>query len=92
MPHRHKIFVPATDLQVPSLTLKRAKVGTKLRVSRLECDVNTCQRLREMGFGESAQIVKMADHGSVVCLVCGARVGLSSQLASGIIVEPVTTP
>jgi ferrous iron transport protein A len=79
MPHRHE----------PRLTLKKAEVGARLFIKQLDCDPTTCQRLREMGFGESSLIVKMSDQGSVVCLVCGTRVGVSSKLASGIIVEPV---
>jgi Fe2+ transport system protein FeoA len=62
--------------------------GQTVRVRHLSGQPAVCQRLREMGFNEQAQ-VKIINHaGAVLCVVCGAKVGLSRQLAESILVGP----
>ena len=71
------------------VSLSEAGVGTKLRVRDLKSHPSVCQRLREMGFCELAEIHKVADGGALICHVCGSRVALSRSLGKEIIVEPV---
>lgn len=71
--------------------LCQARVGSKLRVRDLKSNPAICQRLREMGFCEFAEIHKVADNGALICQVCGARVALSRSLGKQIIVEPVSS-
>lgn len=72
------------------VTLCEAGVGATVRVRKLEDNPAVCQRLREMGFCESAEIHKLADNGALICQVCGVRVALSRSLAKNIIVEPIS--
>ena len=72
-----------------ALNLTQVGPGTKVRVSRLECAPNTCQRLREMGFCENAVVKKIRGGADLVCWVCGTRVALSARLAKQILVEHV---
>jgi ferrous iron transport protein A len=69
--------------------LCQAQVGLKLRVRDLRSQPIVCQRLREMGFCELAEICKLSDAGALLCLVCGTKVALSRKLGKEIIVEPV---
>ena len=57
---------------------------------RLDGEMVACQRLREMGFCEDAEVKVLANNGSVVCQVCGSKVGLSKQIADRVLVEPVS--
>ena len=76
----------------PLVDLCEARVGDKLRVRDLKSNPSVCQRLREMGFCEFAEIHKIADNGALICHVCGSRVALSRRLGKEIIVEPVAAP
>lgn len=71
------------------LNLTQIGAGTEVRVSRLECPPQTCQRLREMGFCENALVTKIRGGADLVCWVCGTRVALSARLAKQILVEHV---
>lgn len=71
------------------LTLLSAPMGRKLRLLALEAKPAQCQRLREMGFCESAEIVKLSQGAALVCQVCGTRLALSRDLAKDIMIEPV---
>lgn len=71
------------------LNLTQVGAGTEVRVSRLECPPQTCQRLREMGFCENALVTKIRGGADLVCWVCGTRVALSARLAKQILVEHV---
>jgi ferrous iron transport protein A len=71
------------------LSLLSAPVGKKLRLLVLQAKPAQCQRLREMGFCESAEIVKLSQGAALVCQVCGVRLGLSRDLAKDILIEPV---
>lgn len=48
------------------------------------------QRLREMGFCESAVIQKIGGKHMLICELCGVRVALSDRAAEKIEVEPVS--
>ena len=49
----------------------------------------TMRRLREIGLGEDQVIRLLIRQTNLICLVCNARLALSSQLAQMIIVEPL---
>ncbi len=70
-------------------TLSGVRSGSTVRVLKLEGQPDLCCRLREMGFTENSVIRCLQSGPSLVCLVQHARVGLSSQLARQIVVEPV---
>lgn len=78
---------------MPTLTepasqmLGDARPGTMVRVLRLEGQEPVCARLREMGFCEEAEVRVLNNSSSVVCQVCGSRVGLSRGLAASIVVQ-----
>lgn len=74
------------------LSLSEAEVGRKLRVRDLRTQPVVCQRLREMGFCERAEICKLADNGALICMVCGTKVALSRRLGKQIMVELVGPP
>ena len=46
-----------------------------------------CQRLREMGFCESAVISKVSGAHMLLCDLCGTRIALSDRAAQHIVVE-----
>jgi Fe2+ transport system protein FeoA len=50
----------------------------------------TSNRLRELGFCESAEICKViAQRGACICLLAGSRVALGQDLAAHVLVERV---
>ena len=67
--------------------LKDIAIGHRVKILRLCGDEAEGQRLREMGFRESAIIEKVADSGAVICKVIDARVAISKKLAQSICVE-----
>ncbi|MDA1273954.1 MAG: FeoA family protein [Verrucomicrobia bacterium] len=74
----------------PSLVdLCEAKIGVRLRVRGLKGESSVCERLREMGFCERAEIHKVSQNGALICVVCGSRVALSQRLGKEIMVEPL---
>lgn len=77
----------AAKATVPLPEMPRGTVG---RVQRIDGEHVACQRLREMGFCEEAEIQILKSEGSVVCQVCGSRVGLSRQVAGAIHVAPIS--
>ncbi|MGI8604254.1 MAG: FeoA family protein [Verrucomicrobiales bacterium] len=72
----------------PASSLRFARAGDTVRVTRLSGQPALCYRLREMGFCEMAKVRVMQNNGTVICHVCGSKVGLSRELAAAIFVEP----
>lgn len=70
-------------------TLSSVRPGASVRVLKLDGQPDVCRRLREMGFGENSVIRCLQSGPQCICMVQHARVGLSSQLARQIFVEPV---
>lgn len=70
-------------------TLLAAPVGERLKLLQLLGQPALCQRLREMGLCESAEIIKVRQGAAILCQVCGTRVALSHDLAESIMIEPV---
>jgi ferrous iron transport protein A len=71
------------------LSLVELPAGVPGRVTGLNGQPEFSQRLREMGFCESAVVQKIAGRQMVICELCGTRVALSDRLAGGIEVEPI---
>ena len=81
--------VPAVaPLPGARLTLATAPAGRPLVVRELRADAGACQRLRELGFCESAQVSKLSAGGNLICQVCGVRVALARRLGELVFVEP----
>jgi ferrous iron transport protein A len=78
--------LPISPTVIP---LSRLPAGTDARVARLDGQENVCQRLREMGFCESAIISRLSGHGALVCQVCGSRIALHRAFGDNIHVEPI---
>jgi Fe2+ transport system protein FeoA len=80
----------ATHCRKPlACPLSRVKAGMAVRVKQLSAPPEVTQRLREIGFGEQQVIRLLVRQANLICLVCNARLALSSQLAQMIIVEPL---
>ena len=74
----------------PLLPLCQLPAGTMGRVRELAGDTDFCQRVREMGFGESAYVTKVGDRGPFICQVNGTRIALSHSAAMCIMVEQLS--
>lgn len=70
------------------MPLLKAACGQRVRVCRLNGQPTLCHRLRELGFCEEAEVTVLNNSHAVMCQVCGAKVGLSRQLAESIHVQP----
>ena len=71
------------------LSLVDLPAGVPSRVTGLNGQAEFSQRLREMGFCESAVVQKIAGNQMVICELCGTRVALSDRVAGDIQVEPI---
>jgi len=58
-------------------------------VLALAGDAPFCQRVREMGFGESAVITKISGRSTILCQVGETRLALSHEAARRITVQPL---
>lgn len=74
----------------PLLPLCQLPAGSLGRVRELNGTADFCQRVREMGFGESAFVAKIGGTGPFICQVNGTRIALSHGAAMCILVEPLT--
>jgi ferrous iron transport protein A len=66
--------------------------GAAGRVCELVGQNEVCQRLREMGVGETAVIERISGQGTLLCLVANTRIALSEGAAQHIMVELVRSP
>ena len=71
------------------IPLSDAQIGQPVRVTALGGDPSVCQRLREMGFCEFAEVCKVSHGGALVCHVLNGKVALSQRLAKHIFVESI---
>ena len=46
-------------------------------------------RLRELGLCEERDVTLLSQHPNLICLVCNARLALSSQLGDSILVQTI---
>ncbi|TSJ79668.1 ferrous iron transport protein A [Rariglobus hedericola] len=74
-------------LQRPRMALTELPAGAAGRVCSLNGEAEVCQRLREMGFCESAIIEKISGRSTLLCQICGMRVALGEGVAKFIMVE-----
>ena len=75
----------------PSLyPLSDVRAGVSVRIKRVSASPEITSRLREMGFCEDQKIRLISRQSNLICQVCHARLGISSQLAEKILVEPLT--
>lgn len=72
--------------------LSRVVAGTAVRIKRLDGPPEVSVRLRELGFCEQQRIKLLSRHPNLICLVCNARLGISSELAENILVELIGAP
>ncbi|QSR84565.1 FeoA family protein [Methylacidimicrobium sp. B4] len=79
---------PEQPLEVvpQAFPLSEASVGAQLWIHSVAGSPCESYRLHEMGFCQRAELVKLSHGTMTVCLVCGARVGLSAALAQRIFV------
>ena len=80
---------PEENKPAPLVRLTELPVGASGRVQELAGKTEICQRLREMGFCESAVIEKVSGVHTVLCQVCGTRIALSDKAAQHILVEQI---
>ena len=66
--------------------------GVSVRIKQLNGSTEVTARLREMGFCEEQRIKLLMNHTNIICQVCNARLGISSQLAKTIMVEQIPAP
>ena len=85
---------PLSQNSSHSNTLFDVCVNSTVRVKALQGEPAVCQRLREMGFCEYAEVKKVSQSGACICQVCGShvKVALSKYLAKNILVEAVNIP
>lgn len=81
--------MPDSAKSAATIPLSLLPAGREARVSRLDGQGEVCQRLREIGFCESAVISRIAGVHTLVCQVCGTRVAVNRLLAQKIHVEPL---
>ena len=70
--------------------LSRVVAGTAVRIKRLSGPPELSHRLREIGLCEEQEIRLLSRRCNLICLVCNARLGISSELAESILVEPLS--
>jgi Fe2+ transport system protein FeoA len=79
----------AESCSKPLCPLSQVRAGTSVRIKQLSAPAEVTTRLREMGFCEEQCIRLVSRQAHYVCQVCHARIGLTSQLADLIMVEPI---
>ena len=77
---------PPFNARFPLCQLPAGALG---RVCALTGDAEFCQRVREMGVGESTFVTKISGQGPFVCQVNGTRLALSHNAAMQIHVEQI---
>jgi Fe2+ transport system protein FeoA len=68
------------------MNLAGAKTNTKVTITSLS---GSCSNLRDLGFCEKLNITKLQNGKNIICVLCGAKIALSKDLAQGIEVEVV---
>jgi Fe2+ transport system protein FeoA len=71
-------------------SLSSARCGERLRITAVRQDSSATNRLRELGFCESAEICKVADNGTCLCMLMGMRVAIGRDLAESVFVERIS--
>ena len=71
----------------PLFKLSEVQAGAFVTIKQLSASPELSSRLRELGFCEDQRIKLLSRNPNLICQVCNARLGLSSQLAGLILVE-----
>lgn len=75
---------------LPALVpLSAVGAGVSVKIKQLSASPEVSTRLREMGFCEEQRVRLLSRNSNLICQVCNARLGISSQLAGLIWVEHV---
>jgi Fe2+ transport system protein FeoA len=69
--------------------LSGVEAGRAVRIKALSAPPEVTRRLREIGLVEQQVIRLLFRQSNLICLVCNARLALSTHLAQMIIVEPL---
>ena len=69
--------------------LNQIQAGATARIKQLVAAPDVTHRLREMGFCEEQEVRLVSRHANVICQICNARLGISSELAESILVQPL---
>ena len=72
--------------------LSEVQAGTTVTIKQLSASPELSTRLRELGFCEEQRVKLLSRNPNLICQVCNARLGLSSQLAGLIWVEKSKPP
>lgn len=78
---------PTSHPRAHRLPLCQLPAGTTGRVCELTGEIEFCQRVREMGFGEASLVTKVSGSSTILCQVNGTRIALSHGAAMNILVE-----
>ncbi len=73
---------------VSLLPLCQLPAGALGVVTELQGEGTFRQRVRELGFGESAEVMKVSGRATIICQVNGCRIALSHDAARQIMVAP----
>ncbi len=71
------------------LPLCQLPAGVSGRVCELIGEGTFKQRVRELGFGESATVTKVSGRSTIICQVNGTRIALSHSAARQILISPI---
>jgi Fe2+ transport system protein FeoA len=80
---------PAAEAPAELYKLSEVQAGVLVTIKQLSASPEVSTRLRELGFCEEQRIKLLSRNSNLICQVCNARLGLSSQLAGLIWVEKV---
>ena len=69
------------------MNLNDIKNNDRVTISSLS---GSCSSLRDLGFCEKLNVTKLLSGKNIVCLVCGAKIAISKDLAQHVIVEDQT--
>ena len=72
-----------------TILLSELPCGVFCQVAALVGDASLCQRMRELGLGESAIIKKVCGSGPFLCQINGTRMALARAAAASIVVQPL---
>jgi len=79
----------ADGAPAPLCQLSEVQAGTSVLIKQLSASPEVTKRLRELGFCEEQRLKLLSRNPNLICQVCNARLGLSSQLADLIWVEKI---
>ncbi|WP_221031617.1 FeoA family protein [Actomonas aquatica] len=80
------------DLKSTRLPLCQLGAGESGLVCELQGEGTFKQRVRELGFGESATVKKISGRSTIICQVNGTRIALSHDAARRILISVGSLP